>query len=81
MRPDRSEIEKLVELQLGVEGVRSSDRLMEDLGAESADLMNLMATLEERFGIEVSEDDGARIRTVSDLEKLVTARLGRGDEK
>lgn len=71
----REEITRLVGLQLGVAEVRLTDRLVEDLGAESADLMNLVATVEERYGIEIGEEEGARLRTVAELVGLVDELL------
>lgn len=52
------------------------DALIETLGAESADVMNLVATLEERFAIEVAEEELPQLRTVSDLHALVCRQLG-----
>jgi len=67
---DPAEIVELVALQLGVAEVRLDDRLAEDLGAESADVMNLVATLEDRYRIEVEEEELAELRTVRDLHAL-----------
>jgi len=72
------EVRRLVAVQLGRRTVAPGDRLVEDLGAESMDLVNLVAAAEERYGIEVAEEEIADLRTVADLHRLVTARLGRG---
>jgi acyl carrier protein len=71
MTVSREEILRMVRLQLGKPDVRESDRLMEDLGAESADLANIVATLEERCHVRLSEADVAAVRTVGDLHALV----------
>ena len=39
----------------------------EDLGADSVDLVELVMAMEEEYGITVSEDDAANLRTVSDI--------------
>lgn len=65
------DVEKLVRVQLGVPRVSGSDRLMEDLGAESADLVNLIASAEDRFGITFDEEEIAGVRTVVQLYELV----------
>ncbi len=70
------EIERLVRLQLGKREVRGSDRLAEDLGAESADVANIVAAAEERFGAEIPEEQIARIVTVSDLFEVVVRQGG-----
>jgi acyl carrier protein len=69
------EISQLVGLQLGRHNVTVSDRLVEDLNAESADLVNIVATLEEKYGIHIAEEDIPAIRSVSDLYDLVNAHL------
>jgi acyl carrier protein len=64
------EVLALVCVQLGRRGVLVEDRLMEDLGAESADIVNLVAAVEDRFGVSIDEAGIAGIRTVGDLYKI-----------
>lgn len=74
-----SEIERqildLVALQLGADSVEPGDRLIEGLGAESADLLNLVAILEDRYEIEIDEEEIPRLATVADVHELVQRRL------
>lgn len=73
------EIKHLVRLQLGVKNVRDGDRFAEELGAESADLANLVALVEERYRIEIKESEIGRIRTPVDLFQAVQSHLeGKG---
>jgi len=67
----QDEIRKLVELQLGKWDVQDNDRLVEDLGAESADVANLVAAAEEKYEIVIKESEIARIFTPQDLYELV----------
>jgi len=69
------EIKKLVCLQLGVRDVSENSLLVEDLSAESADVANIVAVLEEKYRITVKESEIARIRTTSDLFDLVNVKL------
>ena len=71
----QDEIRKLVELQLGKRDVQDSDLLVEDLGAESADVANLVATAEERYKVVIKESEIARIFTPQDLFELIQKRL------
>ena len=71
----QDEIRKMVELQLGKRGVQDSDRLVENLGAESADVANLVASVEEKYSIVIKESEIARIFTPQDLFELVQNRL------
>jgi acyl carrier protein len=76
MRPGGvQEICQLVALQLGLAGVRPDDRLAADLGAESADVLNIVAAAEDRYGVEIAEEEIAELDTPARL----YARLRRGD--
>ena len=70
------DIKRLVGLQLGVHNVGEHDRLLEDLAAESADVANLIASVEEKYKITIKESEIAKIFTPNDLFKLVEDRLG-----
>jgi acyl carrier protein len=69
------DINKLVSLQLGVRDVTAGAFLVEDLGAESADVVNIIAILEEKYKIAVRESEIAKIQTPADMLKLVKRHL------
>jgi acyl carrier protein len=69
------EIVQLVSMQLGTRNVAPQHRLLEDLGAESADVANLVARVEEKYQIVLTETEIARIRTCEDLFELVNTKL------
>lgn len=73
MRVEEEAIAALVCRQLGVERVGLEDLLVEDLGAESADILNLVAALEDRYGITIAEEELGGLRTVGDLVERVRA--------
>jgi acyl carrier protein len=68
------EIKKLVGMQLGKRNVKESDRFVEDLGAESADVANLVVIVEEKYGITIKEAEIASIFTPADLLALAQKR-------
>ena len=68
------EIKKLVGFQLGKRNVKEHDRFAEDLGAESADVANIVATVEEKYGITIRESEIATISTPADLLTLIQQR-------
>lgn len=78
------EICKLVAVQLGRRRVAAEERLVEDLGAESLDLVNLIARLEERYDLTIDETELPDLRTASDLHRRVRTgieeREGGGEE-
>jgi acyl carrier protein len=71
MSPSMEDLTRLVSLLLGVRTVHADDRLIEDLGAESADLVNLVATVEDKYQVVLDEEAVARVHTVADLYALV----------
>ena len=69
------DINKLVSLQLGVRDVTADVLLVEELGAVSADVVNIIAVLEEKYQIVVRETEIAKIKTPADLLSLVRGKL------
>ncbi len=55
--------------QLGVdrEKVTPDAKLIDDLGADSLDTVELVMTLEERFSVDVPDEDAEKLRTVSEV--------------
>jgi acyl carrier protein len=52
--------------------------LLRDLRVSSARLVEIILRLQERFGIEISDDDADRVRTVGDTVRLVGRLRGAG---
>jgi len=65
---ERRVIEIIVE-QLGVsqEEVTPEASFIDDLGADSLDLVELIMAMEEEFGLEISDEDAEKILTVQDV--------------
>ncbi len=62
--------------RLGVpEGdVQPTAALVEDLGADSLDLVELVMAIEEQFEVEIPDDEVQRLKTVQDAVDYVAAR-------
>ncbi len=69
------EIARLVGAQLGRKQVQADDRFFEDLGAESSDIANLVAAVEDKYRIQIEEWEIANVRTPADLFDLVQKHL------
>ncbi|HEU5086023.1 MAG TPA: acyl carrier protein [Roseiflexaceae bacterium] len=61
-------LKKIVAEQLGVEESRivPSARFSDDLNADSLDLVEMIMSLEEEFGVEIPDEDAEKILTVQD---------------
>jgi acyl carrier protein len=70
-------IRGLVAEQLGVdvkEMVPTAD-ILDDLGADSLDVVEMVMAIEEEFDIEIADEDAESMRTVGDVESYVAGRL------
>lgn len=61
-------------LEAALAAVGPTTRLMEDLGADSLDHVELVMAVEEEFGVEVSDEDADTWVTVGDVEAWVRTR-------
>jgi acyl carrier protein len=66
-------LKKLIVEQLGVdeEEVTPTASFVEDLNADSLDLVELIMSLEEEFGMEISDEDAEKIQKVSDAVEYI----------
>jgi acyl carrier protein len=66
-------LKKIIVEQLGVdeEEVTPQASFVEDLNADSLDLVELIMSLEEEFGMEISDEDAERIQKVSDAVEYI----------
>jgi acyl carrier protein len=73
---DKSIEEKVKDIiveQLGVnpEQVTPQASFIEDLGADSLDIVELVMAFEEEFGVEVPDEDAEKLQTVGDVIKYI----------
>ncbi len=55
------------QLRVDIEKIDKSADIMEDLGADSLDVVEILMTVEEQFGLAIPEEEFPNLRTVSDL--------------
>ena len=69
-------LKKIVVEQLGADEdeVKPEASFVDDLNADSLDLVELIMSLEEEFGAEISDEDAENIRTVQDAVDYIDER-------
>ena len=62
-------VKKIIEEELGVDpgDVTAEARLLEDLGADSLDALELLMAMEENFAIDITDEEAAKWTTVGDI--------------
>jgi acyl carrier protein len=54
------------ELEVDIKQLAPEAKFIEDLGADSLDIVELVMALEEEFGIDIPDEDADKLRTVGD---------------
>lgn len=64
------------QLNVDEELLKPEARFAEDLKADSLDLVELIMALEEKFDVEIPDDEAEQIRTVGDAVEYIDKRRG-----
>ena len=74
----QDKIKQIIVDELGVDEaeVTENARFIEDLGADSLDLVELVMRFEEEFDIEIPDEDAEKIQAVSDAYAYVEQQQG-----
>jgi len=67
-------IKKIIVDQLGVDEskITEDSSFVDDLGADSLDIVELIMAFEEEFDIEIPDEDAEKIKTVGDTVKYLS---------
>ena len=71
--------DKLKEILVEVLGVSEDDvklesKFVDDLGADSLDLVELIMAFEDKFGIEISDEEAEKMVTVKDVLDYISSK-------
>lgn len=59
------------QLSVDADEVKMESAFIDDLGADSLDIVELIMAFEEEFGVEIPDEKAEKIRTVADAVKLL----------
>jgi len=73
----RMKVVDIIANQLGVdkEQITPGANVIDDLGADSLDIVELVMALEESFDLEIPDEDAEKIRTVQDVFSYLESNL------
>jgi len=61
------------QLERDVNEVTNTASFIDDLGADSLDIVELVMKMEEEFGIEIPDEEAEKIKTVNDVIQYITS--------
>jgi len=78
MSTTEERVKTIVVDHLGVEAseVKPEASFIDDLGADSLDIVELVMAFEEEFGVEIPDDAAEKIQTVGDAIKYISEHQG-----
>ncbi len=70
-------VKNIIAEQLGVEAesITPDASFIDDLGADSLDIVELVMTMEEEFDLEIPDEDAEKIKTVNDVINYIKAKV------
>jgi len=69
-------INKIIEEQLGVEAdrIKPEASFIDDLGADSLDIVELVMAMEEEFELEIPDEEAEKLKTVKDVQDYIKSK-------
>ena len=62
------------QLNIPFDSITADSKLVDDLKADSLDIVELVTSLEEEYNIEISDEDIKNIRTVGDVVRFIESK-------
>lgn len=69
-------VKDIIVEQLGVdpEKVNAAASFIDDLGADSLDIVELVMAMEEEFDLEIPDEDAEKLKTVNDVQTYLSTK-------
>jgi len=76
---DETKVKEIIakELEVDVKQLEPGAKFIEDLGADSLDIVELVMALEEEFGLEIPDEDADKLKTVGDAMNYLQQHAGK----
>ena len=70
-------VRKIIADQLNIAEDRTTPdvKLVEDLGIDSLDTLEMLMALEDEYGIQISNEDAQELKTVQDIVNYIEAKV------
>ena len=77
MADNAQKVRDIIEKELGVEREKLTDEasFIEDLGADSLDIVELVMEFEKEFNIDIPDEDAEKLRTVGDAMRYLNEKM------
>jgi acyl carrier protein len=77
MPDNEAKVKDIIEKELGVEREKLTPEasFIEDLGADSLDIVELVMEFEKEFNIDIPDEDAEKLRTVGDALKYLNEKV------
>ncbi|MBQ4535931.1 MAG: acyl carrier protein [Clostridia bacterium] len=71
-----NKVKELVATQLNkpVESIADEAKLIEDLGADSLDVVEMLMTLEDEFGITIPDEETSKLTTIKEIADMIDSK-------
>ena len=63
------------QLNISVDTINEDSKIIEDLGADSLDVVEMLMVLEDEFDVTVSDEESLKLKTVGDIVNLIDKKV------
>ena len=63
------------QLRIETDSVEDTTDIVEDLGADSLDIVEILMVIEEQFGVSIPDDEVTGLKNISDIQAYIEAKM------
>lgn len=65
------------QLNVSADKIKAESRVIEDLGADSLDVVEMLMSLEDNFNVTVTDEESVALKTVGDIVNLIDSKTAK----